>query len=191
MWGQLVIDSVLRPRVAARHLLAMPLPGAAIVQAAVLVSCAGTMLVYLGAQAIPALAGSEIASLSNSPLLASLLNVLQIFVMAGVAARVGRLFGGTGTLSGAIALVTWYNLVSMILVAVLLLAFLLSAPLAFVLGIAFCFWLVWAPTVFLSELHGFASALVVFAGLLVTLLALYLALNVVAMLLSGLSPEMG
>ena len=191
MWGRLVIDSLVRPRTAARQVLAVPLPPASLVEGAVLVSCAGTLVIYLAAARIPELAGGEFAGLTGSPLLATVLNIVQIAVMAVAATWVGRRFGGTGTLSGAFLLVVWYNFVSMILVAVLLLAYLLLPPFALFLGLAFCFWLVWAPVSFITELHGFANALVVLAGLLLTVLALFFAINVVAMLLAAAFGELG
>ena len=140
---------------------------------------------------MPALAGGEFGDLTGSPLLATVLNVVQIAAMAAAAVWVGRRFGGTGELSGAVALVVWYNFVSMILVAALLGAYLLAPSLALVLGLAFCFWLVWAPVSFVAELHGFANALVVLAGLLLTMLALFLAMNVVAMLVASAFRELG
>jgi hypothetical protein len=77
----------------------------------------------------------------------------------------------------------------MLLVAVLLFAFMLAPPLALPLGLAFCFWLIWAPVAFIAELHGFANALVVLAGLLLTMLALFFAMNIVAMLVVSLFGE--
>jgi Yip1-like protein len=191
MWGQLVIDSLLRPRAAARRILGMPLSALSLVEAAVLVSCGGTLVIYLAAHEVPALAGGEFGDLTGSPFLATVLNVVQIVAIAAAAVWVGRRFGGTGELSGAVALVVWYNFVSMILVAALLGAYLLAPLLALVLGLAFCFWLVWAPVSFVAELHGFANALVVLAGLLLTMLALFLAMNVVAMLVASAFREFG
>jgi hypothetical protein len=187
MWGQLVIDSLLKPRVAARRILGMRLSARSLVEAAVLVSCAGTLVIYLVMRQVPALA--QLGGLGGGPLLATALNVVQIALMAAAATWVGRRFGGTGMLSGAVALVVWYNLVSMILVAVLLFAFMLAPPLALPLGLAFCFWLIWAPVAFIAELHGFANALVVLAGLLLTMLALFFAMNIVAMLVVSLFGE--
>jgi hypothetical protein len=185
MWGQLVIDSLLKPRLAARRILGLPLSAQSLVEGAVLVSCAGTLVIYLVVQMVPALRGGEFGDLTGSPLMATVLNVIQIAAMAAAATWVGRRFGGTGMLSGAIALVVWYNLVSMLLVAALLFAYLLSPLLALPLGLAFCVWLVWAPVAFIAELHGFANLLVVLAGLLLTLLAIYLTVNGTAMLVAS------
>ena len=69
MWGRLVIDSLVRPRAAARRILAVPLPPASLAEGAVLVSCAGTLVIYLAAARIPELAAGEFAGLTGSPLL--------------------------------------------------------------------------------------------------------------------------
>jgi hypothetical protein len=191
MWREIIFDSLLRPRTAARRVIDARVPTPQLVEGAILVSCAGTLVIHLAAQKVPALAEGELAGLTGSPLLSTVLNVVQIAAMAVAATWVGRRFGGTGMLSGAVALVVWYNFVSMILVAVLLGAFLLAPPLALLLGLAFCIWLVWAPVAFIAELHGFASALVVLAGLLLTLLAFFFVMNVAATLLVPAVRELG
>ncbi|HET9068448.1 MAG TPA: YIP1 family protein [Amaricoccus sp.] len=191
MLGQLLVDSLLRPRRAAGRILSLPLSAQSLLEAAVLVSCTGTLVIHLAAQRIPELQQGEFASLTESPLMATFLNVVQIAIMAVAATWVGRRFGGTGEFHGAFALVVWYNLVSILLVAALFGAYLLAAPIALALGIAFCVWLIWAPVSFLAELHGFRNALVVLAGLLLTLLALFFALNVVAMLIAAAFQEVG
>ena len=190
MWGQLVIDSLLRPRAAARKIMDMRLSGQALIEGVVLVSCAGTLAIYLAVNRVPALAESEFVSLSGSPLLATVLSVAEIAALAAVT-WIGRRFGGTGDLSGAVALVVWYNLVAVILIAVLLVAYLLAPPLALMLLLAFFVWLIWAQVAFIAELHGFANALVVLAGLLLTMLAVFLAMNVVAMLVASAFRELG
>ena len=191
MLARLLIDSLLRPHIAARRILDLPLSGRTLLEAAVLVSCAGTLVIHVAAQNVPELQQGELAGLTDSPLMATFLNVVQIALMALAATWVGQRFGGAGQFPGAFALVVWYNLVSMLLVAVLFGAYLLAAPLALLLGLAFCFWLVWAPVTFLAELHGFRNALVVLAGLLLTLLALFFAINVAAMLLVAAFQELG
>ena len=47
MWGQLVIDSLMRPRAAARRLLALELAATQLLQAAVVVTCLGMVLGYV------------------------------------------------------------------------------------------------------------------------------------------------
>ncbi|HRO10153.1 YIP1 family protein [Amaricoccus sp.] len=182
MWGQLLIDSLIRPRAAGRRILGLQLSGQSLVEAAVLVSCVGTLVIHFAAEKVPELQG-EFAGLTGSPLLATFLNVVQLGLMALAATWVGRRFGGTGELPGALALVIWYNFVAMLLVALLFGAYLIAPVIALPLGIAFIGWLVWAPVCFIAELHGFANPLVVLAGLVLTMLVLFFAVNFVAMLL--------
>ena len=61
----------------------------------------------------------------------------------------------------------------MILVAVLLLAYLLLPPFALFLALAFCFWLVWAPSPSSPSCMASPNALVVLARLLLTVLVLF------------------
>jgi hypothetical protein len=190
VWGELVIDSLKRPRLAARRILGLDLPADTLVQAATLVACGGTLLFYLAARVVPPPADAEFAAFVRRPLLATVLNLVQLGLMAALATWVGRLFGGVGSLAGATALVVWYNLVSLLLLALLLLAIVVLPPLGIVLAFAFCLWMVWVPANFVAELHSFQNAAVVFAGLLLTLLALFIVLNLAFMLL-GLAPAEG
>lgn len=189
-WGDLIRDSLVRPRAAARHILDLGLGREVLVPAALLVACLGTFVAYLAARVVPAPEGAQFAEFVASPVLATAMNLAQLAVMCWLAAWVGRLFGGQGTLAGAAALVIWYDLLSLLLVAALLLSIFLLPPLGFLLGLGFIVWLIWAPTAFLAELHGFRNGLVVFAGLVLAMVALLFLMTLVQHLL-GVAPTEG
>ena len=188
MLGRLVIDSVLRPREAARRLFALGLSFEQLAQGAVLVACAGTVLVYAAGRLLPAPAGADFAQMASAPLLTAALSLVELAVLVALVTRVGRFFGGVGDMLGGFALVVWLNVVVLILLALVLLTALLVPPLAVLLALAILVWMLWAPAQFVAELHGFQNAVVVLAGMVLAMLVLFLALNLLFAVL-GILPQ--
>lgn len=189
-WGELIRHSLLRPRAAARTILGLGLGRAELGPAALLVACFGTLVAYGAAQVVPPPQNAQFAEFVASPIIATVMNLAQLAVLVWLAAWLGRLFGGQGTLAGAAALVIWYDLLSLVLVSLLLLAIFLLPPLGFLLGVGFIVWLIWAPAAFLAELHGFRNSLVVFGGMVLVMLGLLLLMGLVQSLL-GVAPTEG
>lgn len=177
MWGRLVIDSLLRPREAARRLFALGLGFEQLAQGAVLVACAGTVLVYAAGRLLPAPAGADFAQMASAPLFTAVISLVELAVLVALVTRVGRFFGGTGDMLGGFALVVWLNVVVLILLALVLMAALVVPPLALLMALAILVWMIWAPAQFVAELHGFRNAVVVLAGMVLAMLVLFIALN--------------
>ena len=188
MWGRLVIDSLLRPREAARRLFALGLSFEQLAQGAVLVSCAGTVLIYAAGRLLPAPANADFAQMAGAPLLTAVLSLVELAVLVALVTRVGRFFGGVGDMLGGFALVVWLNVVILILLALVLLTALVVPPLAVLIALAMLFWMLWAPAQFVAELHGFQNAVVVLAGMVLAMLVLFLALNLLFAIL-GIPPQ--
>lgn len=93
--------------------------------------------------------------------------------------RIGLWRGGTGSLGDAVILMAWLQFILLCLqvvqVLVLLISPILSDVVGFV-GIAVFFWLL---TVFVAEMHGFRALGAVFAGVVLTILAVAFALSIV------------
>ena len=188
MLGRLVIDSVLRPREAARRLFALGLSFEQLAQGALLVSCAGTVLVYAAGRLLPTTTGADFAQMASAPLLTAALSLVELAVLVALVTRVGRFFGGAGDMLGGFALVVWLNVVVLILLALVLLTALLVPPLALLMALAILVWMLWAPAQFVAELHGFQNAVVVLAGMVLAMLVLFLALNLLFAVL-GIPPQ--
>lgn len=188
MWGQLAIDSFLRPRSAARQVLALPIGPVSVVQAAGAVTCIGLVLGYLGLR----LSGGAIDPISASVLSMPLLGAaIQFGVMALVAAltfRIGRMFGGAGGFWGAAAIVVWLNAVTLAIQLVQLAALAVVPPFAGLIAIATLFWLLWAYANFVTELHGFASPVMVLGVVVLTVIVIVFGLTMLVAIL-GLSPQ--
>jgi hypothetical protein len=174
MWRELLLDSLRRPRAAAQRVLRLNLPLPTLLQAAVVVACAGTLAVYAAARVIPPPAGADFARLAENPLLAAVLHLGDLALIAAVITWVGRLFGGTGKIAGAIALVIWFQAIMLLLFGAMLLALATIPPLALLLGIGLFVWTLWALASLVAELHGFENLVVVFAGTVLTVIVFVL-----------------
>jgi hypothetical protein len=188
MWGQLVIDSLTRPRAAARRLLSLDLEPAPLVQAAVAITCAGLVLGWVAMT----LSGGAVDPVSAAVLQAPLLGALAQFAVMGLVIlltfRIGRMFGGRGGFWGAAAVVVWLNAVTLLIQVVQIVALAVAPPFAGLIAIATLVWLLWAYASFVTELHDFSSPLMVLGVAILTVIVLIFALTLLAAML-GLSPQ--
>lgn len=166
MWGELIADSFLRPRAAARQVLARMPAMPVLCEAAVLVVALGMVLGYAALRMAPDAIDSVSATVLHAPLVGA---VVQLAVMAFVVllvVRVGRLFGGTGGAHGALALVVWLNAMMVLLQALQLVALAVLPVVAAMIAIVSIVWVLYAFSSFIAELHGFRNAAVVLAGVI-------------------------
>lgn len=188
MWGEILTDSILRPRRAARRLLALPVTPRVVAEGAVAVACLGVVLGYAAVR----LAGGGVDPISAAMLSRPLVGAAaQIALMAGIAFLawgIGARFGGRGGALGAATIVVWLNAVSLVIQAFQLVAIVLAPPLASFMVIATLLWLFWAFANFTAELHDFASPFIVLGVAVLTAVGVVLGLALVAALL-GVSPE--
>ena len=173
MWVQLVIDSLRRPRSAARQVLALDLEPAILLQGALVTACLGMVLGYLALVLSPGAIDAVSTMLLDNPLLGAAMQLAVMAAAVALTARVGGLFGGSGNLRGALSLVVWLNVMMVILQTLQLVALVLVPPLAAVIALATLFWALWAFANFVAELHGFGNPLLVLAGILLTLIVLF------------------
>jgi hypothetical protein len=183
MWGELIRDSLVRPRVAARRVLDLELSAEILVTALVAVTAAGMVLAYVAARLTGGGVDAMTAAVLQSPLLGALFQLAIMTAIAIGTVRIGRLFGGTGSFAGALALVVWLNAMMLVAQVAQIVALLLLPALAFLLALATLLWLLWAFANFVAVLHGFASTVMVLGGVLVSALIFFVGL---AMLLASL-----
>jgi hypothetical protein len=181
----------------ARALLGLGLPATVLWQALALVVVLSVIVVQLTALMTGALAVPEGEEAMNrlllSPVVLGLVQVALFVVMVFAIHWVGRGFGGTGEFEGALAVVAWLQFLLVCLQVVqmgLLLVAPLVAALAGLAGVAGFFYLL---TQFVTVLHGFRRAGMVFVMILVTMFALTFVLSLVLTLLGvvlvGASPD--
>ena len=164
---QLLQLTLSNPRAAAARLKALNLPVNTGWTAIVLVSVASAFMGFIGFVTAPGEMDPALSALFGSPLRTALIQVAVLSLTGALAYWVGRRFGGTGTLAQALVLVAWVQVPPILLQLVQLVAMVLAPPIAPLIGLAgFALYAV-LLSLFIAELHGFRSGLVVFFGLIV------------------------
>ena len=187
MWGQLVIDSFVRPRQAAQQVLAAGLPEARLIEAAVLVTCVGMVLGYAALWLSPGTLDVTAAILSN-PLFGALAQLTVMAVIVVLTVWLGRFFGGSGQVWGALALVVWLNAMMVLIQVAQLVALAVAPPLAAIVAVVTIFWVFWAYANFVAELHGFRNAVMVLGAVVVTAIVLFFGTAMLFAIL-GITPQ--
>lgn len=127
--------------------------------------------------------GAMTGPFEQSPLMLGLVQAAFLFLMIHVIHRVGRFFGGTGSLEETALLVIWLQFIFICLQVVQIAALVIIPPVAgliTILAIALFFWLL---VNFIAVLHGFTSLGMVF---LATLFVAFGCLILLSMILSAL-----
>ena len=164
-------DTVIDARSAAQRVIALRLPLSTAVLALLLTSVLAAVLAGLTFQISGFGGDAAMAALFGSPFSLAL---MQVAVQASAAVLIyviGRLFGGRGQLSDAVALMAWLEAVLLIAQFAQLLLIGLVPVLAELLGLLGMGLFLWLLTVFTAELHGFRALGRVFLGILLTALA--------------------
>jgi hypothetical protein len=188
MWGRLITDSFVRPRVAAQGILARIPALPVLLQAAVAVTAVGMVLGFAALQLAPEGVDSVSATVLRAPLLGAVAQLAIMVLVAFLVVRIGRLFGGVGGGEGALALVVWLNAMMVVLQAVQLVALVVVPPLAAGIAIVSIVWVLYAFACFVAELHGFRNAVVVLAGVIATSFVLMFGAAMLAAIL-GITPQ--
>jgi hypothetical protein len=167
------------PRAGARALLAMEVPVPARTAGLVLVAVCSAILLHLGFLFLPPGEDALAEFMNLSPIRTA---VVQWLVLAATVLgihRIGRAFGGTGSLPDALVVVVWLQVIMLAVQIVQLLAMMLFPALAGLVSLAGIILFFWLLTSFIAELHGFASRWAVLAGVIGTGFALAIVLAVI------------
>ena len=183
MWNDLLADSVKRPRVAARRILDAGLSHALILEAAILVTCAGIVLGYLALRLAGEGTDSVSAAVLANPLIGAATQLAAMAVIIFLTVRIGRMFGGKGDIWGAAALVVWLNAMLVLIQVVQIAALALLTPVAALIAIVALVWALWAYANFVAELHGFGNPLIVLGSVVLTAIMLFFATSMLAAIL--------
>lgn len=187
-WRKLVGESLVSPRSAARTVIDLRLPRQVLLEAALAVTAMGVVLGYLAVMLGPGDPDQVSAALVTNPLLGAALQFSIILVVAFLTARIGALFGGTGGLDAALALVVWLNTMMLLIQTVQLGVLLVVPPLAGFIAVATVIWALWAYANFVTELHGFQNPLFVLGGVILSMIVLFFGLAMILAIL-GVTPQ--
>lgn len=158
------------PRAGARALMAMRLPMSVRWLAFGLVVTGSSLMTVLAVRFSPAGSDPAVAQVLSQPIALALMQGVVMLVFAQLMARVGQLAGGKGGFADALLLLTWVQVILMLLQIAQIVLELALPPLADLLGLLGLGLMFWLVTNFVAELHGFTSLGAVFAGVICTLL---------------------
>jgi Yip1 domain len=158
-----------QPRQGLRSVLNLGLPRGAGTAGLVLMAVLSALLLHLSLRISPVPAGNEMMEqLIGSPFRTAIVQAVVLMGTALLVYRIGRAFGGRGTIEEAILAMVWLQTILVALQGLQLLALILLPPLASLIGMLSGALFLWLMTQFITELHGFQSAAKVFFGVIVT-----------------------
>jgi hypothetical protein len=181
----LLVASLHDPRRVARWLISQQFGLMTAAMALALTVVLTVALSYISYQIFPADLPQEWVALMQNPVKLALLQGIVLVVMAMLATGVGRWFRGQGRFEDAVLLLAWVQLLMLALQFVQMFFLLIFPAFAQALGVFGIVLSLWMLCNFLAEMHGFQSALFVFGGMLITLVALSFAGALVVALTSG------
>jgi hypothetical protein len=189
MWRDLVIDSLVRPRAAARRLLAAGVPDLQLLQSAVLVACLWTVLLFIFVRSIPQLASVFPESALGSPVFGAVLQVAETLVVAFLIDRIGRTFGGQGSFRDALAVVVWLKVIGLMVVAITVILMFTVPAIGVLFFFVLFFWMIWMLANFVTELHGFQNPFIVLGASVLAAFVLYLATGILFAIVGSILQE--
>jgi hypothetical protein len=154
------------PRGAVRALLGMGVPLPARTAGLLLVAVSSAMLLHLGFLFLPGTDDPLALFMSQSPFRTAVIQWLILAATVLFIYQIGRVFGGKGSLTDALLVVVWLQVIMLAVQLAQLLSLVLFTPLAGVVNLAGLILFFWLFTSFIAELHGFKSRWAVLAGVI-------------------------
>jgi hypothetical protein len=173
------------PRAATRALIAEAVPMPARTAGLLLVAVLSALLASLQVRLNPQPIDPVSAAMLSSPLRAAVIQWGFLALSVCLIHWVGGAFGGLGAFADALLIVVWLQCLALVLQVLQLVATVIAPPLAGIIGLGGFALFLWLMTHCISELHGFRSPALVFAGMVLTALAAGVVLGLVVILVVG------
>lgn len=164
------------PRAGARRLLSLGVPLPARTAGLLLMAVASALLLHLGFLILPPANEPTVVFLQQSPIRSAVVQWLVLVVSVFLIHRIGRAWGGTGSLPDALLIVVWLQVIMLGVQVLQLVVLLIAPPVAGVVSLGGLVLFFWLATSFIAELHGFASRWAVLAGIFAATMAVALIL---------------
>ncbi len=178
----MALQTIPEPRKVARDIFSLDLPRAALWQAVALfavlstgLNVAANMLFVPDPGAAPAL--------MLDPIRMGVIQGASVVITIFAIYWMGRAFGGTGTFPQAMLTVIWMQYVAVMLQLVVLVLALFAPGIAVLVSVFSVVLSFWILSHFIAEMHGFRSAGLVFAMIVVTIFALAIVLGILLALI--------
>jgi hypothetical protein len=154
-WMQAVWTSIMEPSESARKVIAMEVPKQALWTGLALVAVLNVVLLSSLQLVSPPPEGVADGGFVLSPFsYAMIIGVFLVLFVLGVQA-VGRFFGGTGTQEATLAIIVWFQAVSLTLETVQVVLVLISPVIGSLFGLLSLGVLLWVFVNFVNVLHTF------------------------------------
>ncbi len=177
--------SVQAPRAGARTLLSLGVPLPARTAGLLLVAVGSAILMHLGFLLLPLTTDPLTQFMLQSPIRTAAIQWLILAASVLLIHRIGQAWGGRGSLSDTLLVVVWLQVIMLAVQLAQLLVLVIAAPLAGIVNLAGLVLFFWLITGFIAELHGFARAWAVLAGLIIASFGVALVIAVGLMLIYG------
>lgn len=173
-WMRAVWTSIMEPSESARKVIAMNVPREALWTGLALVAVLNVILVVLLQMISPAPVAFQDQAFALTPFgFVAIIGVFLVLFVFGIF-YAGKIMGGQGSLQAALAIIVWFQSISLTLEAVQVVLVLISPAIGSIFGLLSLGALIWCFINFVNVLHGFESlgkALVaIFLGLMGTAL---------------------
>ncbi|MBF9042040.1 hypothetical protein HKCCE4037_01770 [Rhodobacterales bacterium HKCCE4037] len=177
----MVRDTISDPKAGAEAILALNLPRAALWLAFALTI---VLSMIMGELVMLIVGAPEDGPLTGqTAVVMGLLQGAILFVGVHAITHIGRLFGGTGSFDGALALVTWLQFIFLVLQALQLVTALIVPPMAAIVSLLAILLFFWLLSHFITVLHGFSSVGQVFLMTLLSFIGIIFTLSLVLTIL--------
>ena len=156
-WMQAVWASIMEPTDTARRVIGMNVPTQALWTGLALVAVMNVILLALLQLFSPAPVAFEESAFALSPFAyVAIIGVFLVLFVLGTQ-YVGQFFGGAGSLAATLAIIVWFQSVSLTLEGVQLVLVLISPAIGSLFGLLSLGVLVWVFVNFINVLHGYDS----------------------------------
>lgn len=156
-WMRAVWTSIMEPSDSARKVIAMDIPREALWTALMLIAVLNVILVAVLQMLSPAPVAFEQQAFAMSPFgFFAIISVFLVMLVFGVL-QAGRMMGGKGTLLATLAIVVWFQSISLTLEAVQIVLVVISPAIGSIFGLVSLGALLWCFVNFINILHGFNS----------------------------------
>lgn len=189
-WMRAVWTSIMEPSDMARKVVAVDVPRSALWTGLALVAVVNVILITVLQMLTPAPVAFQEQVFAMQPFsYAAIIGIFLVMFVYGTF-YVGQMLGGSGTLGGTLAIIVWFQSVSLTLEVIQVLLVLISPAIASLFGLLSLGALVWCFVNFVNVLHGFENLGKAIAAVVLALLATGLAAGILMALL-GIGPSGG
>ena len=189
-WMRAVWTSIMEPSDSARKVIAMNVPREALWTGLALVAALNVILVVVLQLISPAPVAFQEQAFAMSPFgFFAIISIFLVLFVFGVY-YAGQIMGGEGTLQASLAIIVWFQSISLTLEAIQVVLVLIMPAIGAIFGLLSLGAMIWCFLNFINVLHGFNNLGKAFVATLMALIGTAL-LAGIALAILGLGPQVG